>query len=137
MKWGVRKARESGNNVRLTLHYLRARRKLRELNHESNWFVHDRKARIWEKIADSKHGPGKMVALATGARIHQRVHDAMASDIGDLYMDRRRDKFQKAMNEAFKGTKYDAQAIARRKNLKKAQRSRKKKAIMRKIGVEV
>ena len=39
------------------------------------------------------------------------------------------------MNEAFRGTKYDQQKLAREKNLKRARRSKKFKAIRRKVGL--
>lgn len=135
MKWGVRKARESGNNLRLTYHYLRAKAKLRKLNHESNWYIHDVKGDMWGKLHDSKHLPGKVLGKLTAAGIRQKIHYLQASDAGDLYMDRRRDKFKEAMNEAFRGTKYDQQQLAREKNLKRARRSKKFKAIRRKVGL--
>lgn len=118
MKWGIRKARENKNNVALGYHYLRAKMKLNKLKRESNWYIHDVKGDIWGRIAD-KH---KIARALTAARLRSNIHYLKSSDAGDLYMDRRRDKFEKAMNEAFKGTKYDPKRIARQKAKKKEQR---------------
>lgn len=133
MKWGVRRAIARGNDRALTRHYKRAQRKLKQLDHESNWFVHDLKGRAWGRVADSKSRIGKAASFLTAARIRSHLHNAMASDPGDLYMDHRRDKFKNAMNEAFRGTKYDQANIARRKNLARAQRSKKWKALRSKL----
>lgn len=135
MKWGVRKAIERGDDRALSRQYRKAQRKLRKLNYESNWFIHDQKGQILEKIRKSKHAPIKALGIATGAGIRSKIHYLKASDPGDLYMDRRRDKFKEAMNEAFRGTKYDQSRLARQNNLKKARNTKRVRALKRKIGL--
>lgn len=133
MKWGVRRAIRRGNDRALRRQYRKAQKKLKQLNRESNWFIHDLKGRAWGKLADSKSSLGKTASLLTAARIRMHYHNAMASDVGDLYKDKRRDKFKDAMNDAFRGTKYDQANIARMNNLKRAQRSKKWKNLRRKL----
>ena len=135
MKWGVRKAIERGDDKALSRQYRKAQRKLRKLNHESNWFKKKKKGQILEKIRNSKHKPIKAIGIATGAGIRSKIHYLKASDPGDLYMDRRRDKFKEAMNEAFRGTKYDQARLARTANLKKARNTKRVRALKRKIGL--
>lgn len=135
MKWGVRKALERGDDRALSRQYRKAQRKLRKLNYESNWFIHDRKGAIWGRLADSKSKVGKAAAFVTAARLRSHVHNLQASDPGDLYMDHKRDKFKQAMNEAFRGTKYDQSRLARQSNLKKARNTKRVRALKRKIGL--
>ena len=126
MKWGVRKAREKGNSAALRYHYIRAKMKLAKLNHDSNWYIHDLKGQAWEKVAD-RH---KVIGAVTGARIRSKIHYLKSSDPGDLYMDRRRDKFKAEMNKAFRGTKYDARVLAARKTLQRNRRRAKVRAVL-------
>lgn len=133
MKWGVRKARESGNNLRLTYHYLRAKHKLKKLKRDSNWFIHQKKGDLWGKLASSKSAIGKTAAVLTGAHIRKYKHYIEGSTPGDMYKDKKYENFKKEMNQAFKGTKYDPVVKQRAENLKKARRSKKFKQIRNKI----
>ena len=133
MKWGVRKARESGNNLRLTYHYLRAKHKLNKLKKDSNWLTHQIKGNMWDKLASSKSAIGKTAAVLTGAHVRKWKHYFEASTPGDMYNDAKYERFKNEMNQAFKGTKYDPVAKQRAKNLKKARRSKKFKVIRNKI----
>ena len=125
MKWGVRRAREKGNNLALKYHYLRAKMKLNKLKRESNWYLHDVKGDLWDKV-QSNH---KVIGTLTGAGLRSKIHYLKSSDFGDAIMDKRRDKFKEAMDEAFRGTKYDTKRLER-------QKAQRRKRLLAKIGIK-
>lgn len=128
MKWGVRKARESGNNVRLAYHYARAKLKLAKLKLNSNWYIHQKRGDILDKIANNKHRSVRIAGHLTGAGIRSKIQYLKASTPGDLYNDNKYEKFKKEMNKTFRGTKYDP----RMKGLNKA----RKKKLKKKLGIK-
>ena len=132
MKWGVRKAREHGNNFSLAYHHARAKLKLAKLKLNSNWMIHDVKSRAWGILADNKIKPVRMVGHLVGAKTRQKIHDWKTTYDGDVYTDRKRDKFQAAYDEAFKGTKYDPMLKAKRKLDAEAESRRLEKQAMKK-----
>lgn len=116
MKWGVRKAIESGNNVSLAYHHARAKLKLAKVRRNSNWMLHDIKSRAWGAIADNKHGLVRLAGHLVGAKTRQKIHDWKTTYEGDAATDHDRNKWENAYAEAFKGTKYDP-ALKKRKKI--------------------
>lgn len=125
MKWGVRRALEKGNDRALKYHYLRAKMKLNKLNRESNWYLHDIKGDLWGKFQDNHRVLGTLM----GAGLRSKIHYLKSSDAGDLMMDKRRDKFKEAMDDAFRGTKYDTKRLER-------QKAQRRKRLLAKIGIK-
>ena len=124
MKWGVRKARERGDDAALSRQYKKAQAKLKKLEKKGNWIRYDLKSRrnaIGAKIP--------IYRTLTLAKLRQRRNDWL-SGYGNEFRWRKAERFEKKMNEAFKGTKYDPNRIEKAKAMKKINR---KKAINKKV----
>ena len=139
MKWGVQKAKETGNTSSLDRHYLKAKKKLAKLSLNA-----DREAsRKIYNAAKTRMARGSLgsalgsAALSTGMNGGVGLHTGLSaaaggllgavtnsrgimsgrhiSDRGHARAVQKRDEFQREMNDAFKGTKYGRSSKRRRR----------------------
>lgn len=131
MKWGVRKARERGDDAALSRQYKKAQAKLKKLEKKSNWIRYDLRRR--------RNDLGAKIPIyrtLTLAKLRSKRNDWF-SGYGSEFRWHRMERFKKKMNEAFKGTKYDAHRLERQENMKqlnkKKNREKKVNAIKQKL----
>lgn len=149
MKWGVRKAIESGNSRALSRHYKRAANKLQRLSARSDRSVIDaakkynRKAIVTDTavgglasglatyglnshlppreraILSLAMGGGMAAANAIGGGITQARLHRMGSSKGHAKQVAKRKEFEKEMRKSFKGTEYAGQINKTKRDIQK------------------
>lgn len=135
MHWGVRKAKESGNERALDRHWRRATRKQKRLNKKADWAHQKKNLELGTRLATTgtmtgglvggslsgqlfPKNIGRAVALSTagglvgavpGYIINRRAHKRMLPEGHQKALSDSR-AWTKEMNRAFSGTKYQGKA---------------------------
>lgn len=80
MKWGVRKAKESGNSRQLDRQWRKANRKLTRLQNKANWVTQNKRKNIADNITAGVQTAGLL--SASGALMAKKTNGAVASIVG-------------------------------------------------------
>lgn len=120
MKWGVRKARERGDDAALSRQYKKAQAKLKKLEKKSNWIRYDIKRRFNDLGAKIP-----VYRTLTLAKLRSKRNDWL-SGYGSEIRWNKMERFKNKMDEAFKGTKYDSNRLARQESMRELNKKKKR-----------